>query len=281
MKIIKRLAALLFALILMISSAQAEWKAAGKNNRRFLQLLDLLAESAEEAALPDAEALNAKLEEIRAVSEDDYDIARAITDHWNGTVLDPEYRMFTYRDEERAFALEQSGLDFSGKHAFVVLGYKLRDGEMTEELTGRCNAAGAAAVSFPDAIIITTGGATGKNNPNNHTEAGRMEKYLKENWLIDSARIFTEKKAQTTLGNAVNSFRIMKAHNIETYTIITSYYHQLWAQVVFNAQAAIYEKQTGYRARMVGNYNYMAGRDTSPVSYARTGLSQLASLFGK
>lgn len=281
MKSIKRTAALIIALILMSTAAQAEWKAAQGNSRRFLQMLDLLGDSVEKDGVLDTAALDAKMAEIREASEDDYDIAKAIADNWKEMVLDPEYRLFIHRDGDRAFELEQSGLDFSGKHAFIVLGYKLDDGEISEELMGRCDAAGAAAASYPDSILITTGGVTGSNNPKRHTEAGQMKEYLEEYWQIDPGRIFTEKKAKTTLENALNTFRILEENGIETFTIVTSNYHLFWAQVLFNAQAAIYEKETGYRVRMVGNYNYLAEPQTSPVAYARTGLTQMAALFRK
>ena len=180
MKHIRKLTALLIALILLFTAAQAEWKAGKGNNRRFLELLQLLADAVDEGGEPDMPAVDGVLAEIRERSGDDYDIARAIVDHWNGTVADGNYRMFMYRGEGTAEALEESGLDFSGKHAFIVLGYRLEDGEMAEELKGRCDAAAAAAVSYPDAILITTGGATGSNNPQRHTEAGEMKKYMAE-----------------------------------------------------------------------------------------------------
>ena len=247
MKHIRKLTALLIALILLFTAAQAEWKAGKGNNRRFLELLQLLADAVDEGGEPDMPAVDGVLAEIRERSGDDYDIARAIVDHWNGTVADGNYRMFMYRGEGTAEALEESGLDFSGKHAFIVLGYRLEDGEMAEELKGRCDAAAAAAVSYP----------------------------------IDEGRIFTETKAKTTLENAENTFRILEENGIETFTIVTSNYHQLWSQILFNAMAAIYEKETGYQVRMVGNYNYLAEPSATAAGHARTGLQQLASLFRK
>ena len=280
MKHIRKLTALLLALILLFSAAQAEWEAAGGNNQRFLKLLRLLGQSAAEDRGLDKAAVENVLSAIRKTSEDDYDVARAIADHWKETVLDENYRMFAWHGEDRASELEQSGLDLSGKHAFIVLGYKLEDGEMTEELTGRCNAAAAAAASWPDAILITTGGATGSGNPYRHTEAGQMKKYLTEHCGIDPERIYTETAAMTTLENAVNTFRILEENGIETFTIVTSNYHQQWAQILFNAKAATYEKETGYRVRIVGNYNYMARPGATQKSNAKIGLNQLTAMFG-
>ena len=150
---------------------------------------------------------------------------------------------------------------------------------MQEELIGRCDAAAAAARSYPDAILITTGGATGSNNPEGHTEAGMMKDYLTEQCGIDAGRIFTDTEAMTTLENAVNSFRILKEKGIETFTIVTSNYHQRWAQILFNAVAAAREKGTGYRVRLVGNYNYPAQPDTPRRAHCATAANQLRALM--
>ena len=282
MKTVKKIAALVFVFILILSAAQADtWKAADANQPRFLELIDLLKASVTDGAGLDEAAVETVLEAIRQDGADDYDIARAIVDHWNETVMDLHYRMFAYRGQDRAYALERSGLDFSGKHAFVVLGFQLEDGEMQEELIGRCDAAAAAARSYPDAILITTGGATGSNNPEGHTEAGMMKDYLVQQCGIDAGRIFTESEAMTTLENAVNTFSILKEKGIETFTIITSNYHQRWAQILFNAMAAIYEKESGYKVRIVGNFNYIARPDAKRTAGCSIGLAQLRDLIGK
>jgi len=280
MQNIRKLAALFIALILLFGSAQADWEAARGNNPRFLKLLRLLGESVTEDRAPNMTRIGKVLDAIRGTSEDDYDVGRVIVDHWTDIVLDEDYRMFDWHGEERAYELEQSGLDFSGKHAFIVLGFKLENGEMVDELVGRCDAAAAAAASYPEAILITTGGATGTGNPYKHTEAGEMKKYLTEHWGIDPDRIFTETDALTTLENAENTFRILEENGIETFTLVTSNYHQMWAQVLFNAKTATYEKETGYKVRILGNYNYQARPAIQRKRNAKTGLNQLTSLFG-
>ncbi len=108
-----------------------------------------------------------------------------------------------------------------------------------------------------------------------------MKQYLTETCGIDAGRIYTDPDAMTTGENAVNTFRILRELEIDTYTVVTSDYHQLWAQILFNAMAAIYEKETGYQVRMVGNYNYLAEPSATAAGHARTGLQQLASLFRK
>ena len=281
MKKIMKPALLMLALVLAFTAARAEkWRAADGNAVRFRVLFDLLIDACGEEPSPsNASSTELVISQIREESADDGDIAQAIADHWQSNVLDSGYRMFVYRGEEKAEALERSGLDFSGKHAFVVLGYCLRDGQMTDELVGRCDAAAAAARSFPDAILITTGGATGSNNPDGHTEAGEMKRYLVNTCGIDESRIFTDTEAMTTQENAVNTFRILREQGISTYTIVTSDYHQLWGQILFNAVAAIYEKSVGYEVRMIGNYNYPARPDAGRTSGCGTGLSQLSGLI--
>ena len=279
MKNIRKMAALILALLLLAGSAAAEWRPSGENTQRFIKLLKLLDATVDPDVQADKKAIGRTLEKIRQESADDYDVAGAIVDHWNAVVGDKKYPMYAYKKgQEKAAALEESGLEFSGKHAFVVLGYQLHDGKMQKELKGRCNAAAAAARSYPDAILVTTGGATGSGNPENHTEAGLMKDYLAEQG-IDESRIFTDPDAMTTLENAENVIRILEEQGIESYTIVTSNYHQRWAQIVFNGVAAIREKDTGYRLQMVGNYNYMAMPTASRTHSVRIGLNQLKTLF--
>ncbi len=280
MRIIKRLTALIIALLLLLSAAQAEdWLWAANNQARFRTLFDLLEASCRDEGGLDRAGVKRVLGEIRKESETDYLIARAITEHWEKTVLDVDYRMFYHRDRDRAYTLERSGLDFSGKHAIVVLGYQLQDGSMQAELMGRCEAAAAMARSFPDAILICTGGATGSNNPEGYTEAGRMKWYLENRCGIDADRIFTDPEAMTTMDNAVNSFRIMKEQGVEVYTLVTSDYHHRWAAIIFNAVAAVYENHAGYKTRMAGNYNLIARPETARTSGVTAGLSQILSRF--
>ena len=147
---------------------------------------------------------------------------------------------------------------------------------MTDELKGRCDAAAAAARSFPDSQVICTGGATGQRNWENHTEAGEMKMYLARDCHIDADRILTDEQAQSTLENAVNVFLILKQEGIEKITLITSDYHQMWAQVLFNAVAAIWKARTGMEVSIVGNYNYTV---RPSVKYSGAGLSALRVLL--
>ena len=169
----------------------------------------------------------------------------------------------------------------SGRHAFVVLGYELKDGQMQPELKGRCDAAAAAARSYPSTILVCSGGATGDNNPKLRTEAGVMKAYLVETCGIDASRIHIDENARTTLQNARNTLDMLQAQGIETMTLVTSTYHQRWGQVIYNAVAALYRQVYGYTVEIVGNYCY----ETEPAheSYRnddRIAISQVAQLLG-
>ena len=138
----------------------------------------------------------------------------------------------------------------------MVLGYQLQNGEMTRELKGRCEAAAAAARSFPDALIVCSGGATGSNNPEGHTEAGMMKAYLTGKCGIAADRILTDEEAMTTAENAVNTFRMLMENDVKSITVVTSSYHQRWGQVLCNAMAALYWRWYGYSVDIVENYCY-------------------------
>ena len=228
------------------------------------QLLADLLTAYEQPGSEDEAHIEADLSAVQAVSEGDYPVAKAIAAHWRQVYLDAE-----------------AGIPDERTHAFVVLGYELQDGEMTEELKGRCEAAAAAARSFPNAILVCSGGATGPNNPEKHTEAGLMKQYLVEVCGIEESRIFTDERAMTTAENAVNTFAIMKDQGVESMTIVTSSYHQRWGQALYNALAAIYEQQQGYHARLIGNYCF----DTQPsmdafLQHDRFAIFQLGEILG-
>ena len=170
--------------------------------------------------------------------------------HWKQVWLDPGYRLYLDGVDDPA------ELPVTGRHAFVVLGFALVEGEMAEELVGRCEAAASAARAFPDSIIVCSGGATGTNNPEGHTEAGLMKAYLTDSCSIAPDRILIDESAMNTAENAVNTMEILKANRIETMTVITSSYHQKRGQALYNALAGKYSLEDGYRVEIIGNYCY-------------------------
>ena len=263
--------------------ANGEQKWISDDNKAFFaDLLRDLVNAYETPTDGDEAKIDTDLAQIRLVSESDYEIASAIAEHWRDVYLDDDYPLFVYREGERlASALEETSLRDSDRHAFVLLGYELKNGEMQPELVGRCNAAAAAARSFPSAIIVCSGGATGDNNPKQHTEAGMMRDYLIRKCGIDASRIHIDEDAKTTLQNAKNTMEMLKQQGIETITIVTSTYHQRWGQAIYNAAAALYRKYFNYSVQIVGNYCF----DTEPAHDMyryddRIAINQIAHLLG-
>ena len=200
-----------------------------------------------------SEAATARIDEDAAAAGSP--LALSVAESWKTLYLDPEYKLLIDGLDDPA------QLNISGRHAFVVPGFQLENGEMTEELKGRCDAAASAAKTFPDSIIICSGGATGENNPEGHTEAGLMKAYLSEQYGIDPARIFTDESATTTAENALNTMAILEEQQIETMTIITSDYHQRRTQTLYNLTAARYAMEQGWSVEITGNYNTSIGTD--------------------
>ena len=166
------------------------------------------------------------------------------------------YPLYLYQGDPMAPELADAGIPDSSDHAIVVLGYELLDGEMQTELVGRCETAAAVARAYPKTIIVCSGGATGDNNPEHHTEAGLIKAYLVENCGIEDARIFTDEEAMTTAENAVNSFRIMQENGVHSMTIVTSVYHMRWGQAVYHLLAELYSREQHYEIRSIANYCY-------------------------
>ena len=212
----------------------------------------LLSELLSAARNPTEEAVRKAERDTERVSDP---VLRAVAEHWAEAYFDPDFRLYLNGKDDPA----DFGIPDPGKHAFVVLGFCLRNGEMEPELAGRCEAAAAAARACPEAIVICTGGVTGSNNPRRNSEAGLMADYLVRVCGIDPGRIFTDPEALTTGENALNSFRILTAHDIRTVTVVTSGYHMRWGLVLFNATAAWYREQ-GYDVELIGNWCY----DTPP-----------------
>ena len=253
---IATLTVLFTAFLLGLFPQEQEYQVAEGNRINFSLLLTDLLEAYENPSDEMEENIAFDLATIKAVNANDFAVAESIAEHWKQVYLDPEYQLNFYQREKRAEELKTAEISDSAAHAFVVLGYELKDGEMTQELKGRCDAAAAAARMFPNTILVCSGGATGSNNPDKHTEAGMMKVYLTETCGIDPKRIYTDERAMTTAENAINTFQIFRERGIKTYTVVTSSYHQRWGQVLYNALAAVYGQKYGYEPELIENYCY-------------------------
>lgn len=214
----------------------------------------LLVDMVKAAERPSAQTVS-RLERDMAVLDEP--VAVAVARRWEQVYVDPGYRLRLFGQDD------PETIPVRGRHAFVVLGYQLVDGQMTEELKGRCEAAAAAARAFPDSLLVCTGGATGGNNPEQHTEAGLMKAYLAETCGIDPARILTEEEAMTTSENAINVTAILQAQQVETLTVVTSDYHQRRGQTLYAAMAARCRVEQGYDLEVVGDWSYPAAHGDS------------------
>ena len=214
--------------------------------------VSLFSHMAAAAREPSAENLE-RLDRDAAALRDP--VALAVAENWKRLFLDPEYRLYIYgRDDP-------SALPAAGRHAFALLGFRLENGEMAEELIGRCDAAAAAARAFPGSVIVCSGGATGENNPEGHTEAGLMKAYLVEKCGIAPERVYIDENAMTTAENARNTLEILKELNVASMTVITSSYHQKRGQMLYAAMAAKVAKEQGYAVKIAGNFCFEAEGD--------------------
>lgn len=252
----KRMIAILLATMLLVAvAAHGESYSIERDNIvNFQALLNDMLAVYEDPSVTDARAIGEDVDVIRGVSPADGEIAATIAECWEKVYLDPDYPLYLYTGNGHADDLAQTAISDSADHAFIVLGYELKDGEMTEELMGRCEAAAAAAKNYPKAILVCSGGATGENNPMQHTEAGLMKGYLVDRCGIAPERIIIDENAMNTVENAVNTFDILRENGIRTMTIITSAYHQRRGQVIYNAVAALYRQSNGFFPVSVANY---------------------------
>lgn len=277
----RRMLAGLLSLILVLAglmTAQADFSYQVERSEEFSLFLDALLEAFEAPSEENRLAIAERLKTIEAGSASDFEIAEAIDAHWQQVYLDPDYTLLLYPDGD---SLAQLPIPDAASHAFVVLGFELKDGEMQDELKGRCEAAAAAAKAFPESFLVCSGGATGANNPEQHTEAGLMKAYLTEVCGISADRILTDDQAMTTAENAINTFDILKAQGLQTMTIVTSKYHQRWGQVLYNALSAIYRQREGYAPKIVGNYCYNIDTDSKAFQKDyRIALRQLSGILG-
>ncbi len=253
----------------------------GANKENFERLLMDLVNAYEMPSAESTQALEADLSAIQATSAEDFAVAQSIVSNWNSVFANPNYPLCMYEGGEQANELMQTGLQDSSSHAFVVLGYELVDGEMTEELQSRCDAAAAAARSFPSTIIVCSGGATGMNNPEGHTEAGMMRDYLVQTCGIDATRIHIDETAQDTAQNATNTLQILRDNGIQTITVVTSAYHQGWVQAVLNAAAALSMRDYGIPVSITGNYSVdYPLTEIAPGTEDRVAVEQVADVLG-
>ena len=249
-----------------------------ENARNFGTLVMDLVRACESPSDGDAQKIEADLQTIRSVQEADYTVALALTETWREVYLDPDYRLFLSGTDDPG-ALAAYGVVNEPSQAIVILGFALSDGEMQPELIERCEAAAELAAAYPEAILVCSGGATGKNNPQKHTEAGLMKAYLTERCGIDASRIYTDGEALTTVENVRKTFDILLAQDVHTMTIVTSQYHQKRAQALYGVMAQLYRLQRASDIRSVGNFCSAASEASTKTPDDRLAIQGMVELL--
>lgn len=173
------------------------------------------------------------------------------------------------------------GLPQNNALCIVVLGYALADdGSMKKELIGRLETALASAQKYPNALIVCTGGGTAQYNKT-ATEAGQMSKWLISNG-ISKDRIIIEDQSRSTVGNAVNTCKILtqKYPQVTHLALVTSDYHLPRASLLFHAQATLTAMNDGLVPLCVAaNAAYETGRSSSESFASQVNdLSQLTDI---
>ena len=128
------------------------------------------------------------------------------------------------------------GLPTDNSLCIVTLGYQLNQttGEMQQELIDRLMVTLESSIKYPNASIVVTGGGTSPADPSK-TEGEEMAKWLIAHG-VDENRIIVENKAPTTVGNATNTFRLLKEKpEIKSIAMISSSSHIQRAVAIFQA----------------------------------------------
>ena len=151
-----------------------------------------------------------------------------------------DYWSYANTEMEKQINMVPKNLPQDDSLCIVILGKKLNaDGSMTDELTGRLALGMEIAEAYPNCYIAVTGGGTADDNPD-VTEGQEMGKWLLDKGL-DSERLIVEDRAPDTVGNAQNTFAILKEKhpNVKSVVILTSDYHVARGSILFHTTFAL------------------------------------------
>ena len=202
---------------------------------------------------------------IKRIEEEDAALGKAwrdISDFWNYA----NYEMTIHTDTV------PEGLPKDDSVAIVVFGHVLNDdGTMQDELIGRLELGLALAKAYPNAYIVTTGGPTAKNN-RNVSEGGLMGDWYLEHG-VDSERIIVEEHAKDTVGNAENTYKILKEQypQVDSWIIVSSDHHVPRASILAYTKCRLAAAKTGEESmKIISNMGYVSDYD----GYESTGLTE-------
>lgn len=173
------------------------------------------------------------------------------------------------------------GLPEDNSMCIVVLGFALNsDGTMKQELIDRLTVGLRSAEKYPNAYVAVTGGGTASKNPN-VTEGGLMGEWMLENGLSED-RLIIENKAPNTVGNAHNTFDILKESypTVTSLALVTSDYHVPRGCLLFYSTCMTQAYATGQEPlSMVSNAGCVTGsKGYESISLQASGLASVAGV---
>ena len=171
------------------------------------------------------------------------------------------------------------GLPTDNSVAIVILGYALNtDGTMKPELVGRLEAGLELANKYPNAYIVVTGG----QERNGKTEGDSMAAWLKEKG-VNSSRIIVENKAADTVGNAKNTYTILRNQypQVKSMVMVTSDYHIPRGSILFYSKCLLSAYEAGDKnpLELISNYAYStATNGYESISLQASGVATVAGV---
>ena len=210
------------------------------------------------------------LYELEQIDPEKAQVWASIMDYWHYANTD----MTLYQ------GVLPDGLPQDNSLCIVVMGYALSsDGSMRSELIGRLEAALASAEKYPNAYVVCTGGGTAKNDKT-VTEAGQMAGWLIRKG-IDQRRVIIEDQAMSTVGNAINTFKILESDlpHVTHLALVTSDYHLARSCLLFYAQTLFTCDNAVPTLCVAANAAYKTGRSgPESLESQASDLSQLSKI---
>lgn len=151
---------------------------------------------------------------------------------WDGPRWAAFMALWSEWDKGMALAYDPVALPVpDARHAYVVLGSALtKIGGLTTKMIRRLALAKQALDANPASVVVVSGGAP---------RMGMTEAAAGRAWLlsagIDSARIITEARAASTVGNARYTLPVLRDRKLTSYTLVSDASHLRRASILFAA----------------------------------------------
>ena len=267
MNIIKKWFAVLLALILILSMAGTVSAVENEDADKYIQQMINYYLHYQDDAMPDIQFLLRQLAQVDPKKAENW---ASIMDYWN----------YVNTDMVKYPGVLPDGLPQDDSLCIVVMGYELaNDGSMKRELIGRLETALASAQKYPNAYVVCTGGGTARNDKT-VTEAGQMARWLEKKG-ISRTRIIVEKHALSTVGNAINTYKILADSypQVTHLALVTSDYHLARSCLLFHTQITLGASAEAPALCVAANAAYLTSRSGSErIDSQASDLSQLTKI---